>query len=507
MKLKDFHVVLVQLSLLGVILTFLYTPAFKALINGWWESKAYSHGFLVPLISLYLIWSRRERLRYLDLCPNNSGGILLVLLTGSMLLLGNLSDIILFQELSLVIMIAGLVLLLMGTNYLKALSFPIAYLLFMVPILDAFSSNIHWPLQLFSAKIGTIILHSLGTPAFLESQYIMLPNITLEIAEECSGLRFLISIIAIGIPLVYLTQKTWARKIGLVTLALLIAILANAARVAFVGFWAYHYDQVNTHGPFHIFQGFLVAQIGFIVLFMGAWIFSRIPIRSAKKIETTKPASNNVVSINIGKFNRSWYISIFLLLFLGIYPYVNTIKPIPLKRDLKGFPSAIGAWKGRDINSNEGSDILQIIQKADSKIMRIYHGVSGREIKLYIGYFESQGQGRELINYISRRFHSDAVKIDIPLGREDSVQVNKTMLREGHTPHLALFWYDLNGGIITDPYKAKLTSTLDALLRGRTNGAIVMVSAALDQPDDSQIVEDEKGFTQDLIPILRDYLP
>ncbi len=491
-----------QSSFLVAAFAFLYASTFQALINTWIENRAYSHGFLVPLISLCLVWIKRNKLKYLPLQPAIPAGIIALIFTGFMFTLGSLSGVILLQEISLVLMIAGLALTLLGAAYLRALAFPIAYLFFMIPILDAITDNIHWPLQLFAAKVGTMMLHRLGVPVFLKSQYIELPNITLEVAVQCSGLRYMIAIIAIGIPLAHLTQKTWVRKVLLLSMAIIIAIIANAARVAFVGYWAYYYDSINTHGPFHIFQGFLVSQIGFITLFIGAWLFYRIPTRFPQKAQIAELTTNSIEPPMKGGFGCSWYVAISILFFLVSYPYINSPKPVILKKGLKELPRTIEDWKGED----NGTKPL-LIEKTNHEITRIYRNNSGREIKLFIGYFESQHQGKELVNYITRRLHNGAVEIDIPI-RDSFIRVNKTILSDSYANHSVLFWYDLNGRVMTSPYKTKLATTLDALFRGRTNGAIVMVAAPLyNKGNLSEILEAQKKFIQDITPVLHDYLP
>jgi exosortase/archaeosortase family protein len=111
---------------------------------------------------------------------------------------------------------------------------------------------------------------------------------TLEVAEECSGVRYLISIIAIGIPLAYFTQRNWWRKIGLVITSVIIGILSNGVRVAFVVLCAYYYGKNNIQGPFHMFQGLFVSIVGFIFLFISAWLLSKIPYKSVVSTKKRK---------------------------------------------------------------------------------------------------------------------------------------------------------------------------------------------------------------------------
>ena len=157
------------------------------------------------------------------------------------------------EEMSFLLVIPGIVLILLGMPYITALALPLAYLIFMSPLLNVFLDKIRWPLQLFSAKFAGIILKYVGIPAYQYKNYIELPNITLEVADVCSGVNYLISIIAIAIPIAYFTQKAWQRRTIIITSAIIIGILANVARIILIGIWTTYNIGENTHGPNHIF--------------------------------------------------------------------------------------------------------------------------------------------------------------------------------------------------------------------------------------------------------------
>jgi exosortase len=205
-----------------------------------------------------------------------------MLMSSLMLMTGNIGGVLIFQELSLIIMIPGLILMLFGTRYLMVLVLPLAYLILMVPILDEVIDRVHWPFQIFSARMGSTILRIFDIPFFLRSNYFELPSMTLEVAEECSGVRYLMSIIAIGIPLAYFTQRGWLRKVALVIIAVITAILTNGVRVTLIVIWAYYYGAKDIHGPFHMFQGLFVSIVGFVFLFVWAWLLPKIRISAGK---------------------------------------------------------------------------------------------------------------------------------------------------------------------------------------------------------------------------------
>jgi exosortase len=337
-----------RIGFLIALFLFLYAPVSMSLMKAWWARDDYSHGFLVPFISLYLIWYRWERVDQLQVQPALLSGLSVIMAAGIMLLFGDAGGVITLQALSFVVMVAGLVLCLLGRDYLKALSFPIAYLLFMIPIADYLLAPLHWNFQLMAAKMGVGILQTLGFAVYLENQFIVLPHITLEVAKACSGINYLISIIAIGIPLAYVTQKNvWCRFV-LVVSAVMIGVIANWVRVAGIGIWAYYGGEV-LHGPFHIFQGLFVAQLGFISLFAGAWLLAKIKVpcslpegahfSQGKAVSGKRdPKYQNLFS------SRSWFAAVLTLAGLLGYLSFQDRHPVSLKEELTLFPLTIESW-------------------------------------------------------------------------------------------------------------------------------------------------------------------
>ena len=267
--------------LIGAFL-FAYWRVLPLLVKTW-NRPDYSHGFLVPIIALYFVWTDKERFRKLPIQPNIFGGLILIVISSFMLAIGNINGVSIIQELSLVLIIPGLVLMNLGARYLMALSLPLAYLILMVPILDEVIEKIHWPFQIFTAVMSSELLTIFGIPLIRNAQYIQLPNMTMEVAEACSGVRYLISIIAIAVPLAYFTQKGWYRKVFLIVLAIFIGIVTNWMRVILIGIWVYYFGGSDIHGPLHIFQGVFVSVVGFILLFVFASFLSKAHFTSKEK--------------------------------------------------------------------------------------------------------------------------------------------------------------------------------------------------------------------------------
>ena len=255
---------------------FAYGGVFQLFFNTWTSRDDYSHGFLIPLISIYLVWVNREKLKKMQVSPSIGLGSVLMCLSGFTLVIGDVAGVVLIQQLSLVLMIPSVIVMLLGWKYFTSLLLPVCYLILMVPVFDyVLGPNIHEIFQILTASISSSTLKIMSIPVMQYGVYIELPKLTIKVAEECSGIRYLVSILAIAIPLAYLTQKKISERLLILCFAVLIAILANIARVTMIGLWAHIFRSNMLHGPGHIFQGLFVAIFGYVVLFLFVWAMSR----------------------------------------------------------------------------------------------------------------------------------------------------------------------------------------------------------------------------------------
>ena len=482
------------------IFIYSYSDAIYSLIRTWLNRDDYSHGFIVPFIALYFVWVGKEKLKSIPVKPNIFAGLILMILANLMLLLGHTGGIVAIQEVSVIVIIPGLILLLLGTEYFKALIFTISYLVLMIPsILDVVVHRIQWPFQLLSATLASILLKILNIPVFQEAQFLHLSNITLEVAAECSGVRYLISIIAIAIPLAYFTQQRFWRRMSLVTIGIIVGILVNIVRVTLIGVWAY-YDGGIVHGPGHIFQGLFVSVVGYIFLFMGAWVLKESPSFNIARHRVENGEGSNIdwFLANKKPFNKVWLIAILFLAAFGVYIHQYKSIPVPLTNSLQDFPLTIGDWKGEDIDYQKSTFPFRI-ENADQEIMRNYTNKSGDEITLYVSYFETQSQEKELINDELKGLYGNSKEADILINSGESIIVNKASMMQGGDRWEMLYWYNLDGYITANIGKAKLITALEGLLYRRTNGAVIMVARKMNDRDELQVIfNEEAGFTRQI---------
>jgi len=262
-------------GLIFLLMATLYFSILKEMGQDWWVDPNYSHGFLIPLISGYFVWERREKLRQLEVHPYN-WGILILFFGVFTLFIGSIGAELFTMRFSLIIVMAGLILFNLGKDFLKILFFPIAFLVLMVPLPYLVYDSIAFPLKLFAAQFATSSLQLMELPILREGNVIILPNTTLEVADACSGIRSLISLIALGVVYAYFTQRAFWKRVVLVGACIPIAILVNAFRIIVTGALAHFFGPELADGFFHTFSGWLIFLLAFLLLLGLGAILGRI---------------------------------------------------------------------------------------------------------------------------------------------------------------------------------------------------------------------------------------
>jgi exosortase len=268
---------LVAAALLGLLVAWLYHSVLIALVRQWWDDPDYSHGFLIPLLAGYLVWERRQRLRALAVAPSSLGLAVLVSAV-ALFVLANMAAELFVMRVTLLIVLAGLILHLLGRAQLRLLAVPLVFLLFMIPPPAIVFNAITFPLQMFAAGAATRSLQLLDVPVLREGNIITLAHAKLEVAEACSGVRSLLALVALAATYAYFTQAAVWRRALLVLSSVPIAIVANAARVTGTGLLAHVFGEEVAQGFFHSFSGWLVFVAAFVLLCLEGFALNRLSL-------------------------------------------------------------------------------------------------------------------------------------------------------------------------------------------------------------------------------------
>jgi len=270
----NWHAALI-IGVLVALLAGLYHETLIKLGLQWNNDPDYSHGFLVPVLVGYFLWERWDRLKAARITPN-LWGVALLACGLLMLVIGSIGAELYLQRSSLIVVIAGLVLLIMGREALKTLMFPIAFMFFMVPLPAIVVNAVAFPLQLFAARTAEFCLFNFGIPVLREGNVIVLAGTTLEVAEACSGIRSLQALLALGTVYAYFSQRKMWKRWVLVLLSIPIAIVANAFRVSGTGVLANYWGSQAAEGFYHTFSGWLIFVVAFLLLLGCGGLLSKI---------------------------------------------------------------------------------------------------------------------------------------------------------------------------------------------------------------------------------------
>ncbi len=243
----------------------LYWPVLRDLVYDWVHIPDYSHGFLIPAISLYIAY---ERLNKNDIIPSprHSTGLIVLVAGITMLILGRLAHEFFIMRFSLILVLVGVIDYLLGRGYTKTLFFPITYLFFMIPLPSILLQKVTFPLQLLVTELSAQSLKAIGIPLLKEGNIIYLSSTVLEVADACSGIRSLIALLAIGVIVAFYVHKNPVVRSVLIICCIPIAILANAIRVILSGVLANLYGPQVVEGFLHSFAGMVTFMVAMVLL-------------------------------------------------------------------------------------------------------------------------------------------------------------------------------------------------------------------------------------------------
>lgn len=254
-----------QLILVLPLLAAMYFRIVPDMVKVWYHDENYSHGFLVPFIAGYFLWQRWPDLKERMVKPDVLG--LVVIIWGVFqLLVAWLGTEYFTMRSSLIVLLVGMILFWFGREVLKGMALPLGYLIFMVPIPYIIYDMVAFPLKLFVTRLSVAFLKFVGVVVMREGNIIMFPTTTLEVADACSGVRSLISLLAIAAAYAFLMKTSNVRRWIIIFSAVPIAVATNAMRVIVTGVLAQWWGARAAEGFFHEFAGIAVFVLAMVML-------------------------------------------------------------------------------------------------------------------------------------------------------------------------------------------------------------------------------------------------
>jgi exosortase len=242
-----------------------YIPVFIWMSARWSTADTYySHGMLIPFISIFLVWRKRKELNQIKFKPTRKGWLFFI--PGiAVYIISSLFGVYFSAGFSLLLVLAGLILLFLGRQFLKKLLFPLFFLGFMIPLPMVAIANISFRLKILASQGAVFLVNRIGLPAIREGSVIKTAHSYLVVEDPCSGIRSLIALIALGTLMAYLSRLSRIKKIVLFLASIPIAIFSNVIRIAALTLVSEMYGSKVATGTFHDVMGVMV----FIIAFLG----------------------------------------------------------------------------------------------------------------------------------------------------------------------------------------------------------------------------------------------
>jgi len=496
--------------LLAALLVLIYYPTFAWFWWRWFRSDSYySHGILIPLISGFLIWRKRHEIPLPAQDERVEGRTIGLMILAVGLAIHTLSAwmrVHFTSGFSLVIVLIGTVIYLLGMKAFKAIWFPLLFLAFMVPAPMDLIAVLTLKLKLFAAQIGTWVVNLFVT-TIREGSVVYLPKATVTIESPCSGLRSIISFLALGSLYAYISEGTRIRKAILLLGSIPVAVLANAVRVILIILIANRFgDQILTNELLHKGFGLMVFVLGLILFFLLA---KSLNLRLA--LSPPSPAEDDPPSNGISIGLRQLIISAAMLGFVGLITFGSySHRSDAGKLYTAEFPMVIGNWFGREVGMSK--EVYEELETGDA-IYREYRNPEGGSLDLVIVY---SPENRKVTHPPDICFQGGGWEqqlkdtIPTPYGRKWGLsEVNRLILdRGGESKQIALYWYKIGHRQTSSYLDQQLRYFLYSLMHRSRGVALIRISSYA--PDPGHIEPETKKleeFAKLVMPLVAKILP
>jgi len=482
---------LFALAIAGALL--LFASAIGQLYSIWIAQPEYSYGILIPLLSVFLIWRNREQLRGLPF-TGSWYGLALIVAGLALRLIGALSTMPAMVHYAMLLVLYGLVLTLTGPAVFRRLLMPLFILVFMVPLPPVLSEQLSAQLQLLSSQLGVLVIRAAGISVFLEGNVIDLGSFQLEVAEACSGLRYLFPLMTLAFMIAYaFGGPLWKRALVFLC-SVPITVLMNSLRIGVIGITVDHWGTKMAEGVLHDFEGWAVFMASAVIVLWVARGLSRFGQRPGKQQQSAQPPSaqpslaqpsvarSTVAAVPFQTLPRS-FIAAAALVAVGVtleFTIPERPEITPARAEFVDFPSYMDGWSGaRDTLEPMYLDALRL----DDYLLMNYHRTDGRTdglpVNFYVAYYRSQRNGLSVHSprrclpgggWEIRKFDRYSLTGS---GGHTSLPVNRVLIEKGGQRQLVYYWFMERGRRLTNEYVVRWYLFWDAVTRNRTDGALV----------------------------------
>jgi exosortase A len=478
-----------------LILAGVFWPTLYSMAEIWERSETFTHGYLIFPISAWLLWRQRHELAQVQPRPDLRGLILLAA-AGTGWLLADAGSVNVVAQYAFVVMLIAAVWTLLGWTFVWAAFFPLMFLFFAVPV----GEFLIQPLMVVTADFTVAMLQATGIPVYREGTFFSIPSGDWSVVEGCSGLRYLIASVTLGVLYAYLTYRSWNRRLLFSIAAIVVPIFANSGRAYMIVMIAHLSDMKLALGIDHYIYGWVFFGLVMLLLF---WIGSFWREDDQPEPAVAPPLS----AASYGSQARPILsVAIVALVVAGLWPaYASwlTARPLPAMPELQ--VESQGGWQPAETFTSWTPHWVG----ADRQLRQSY-AQAGRSVLLELNYYATQRQDAELIN--SQNFmirqkdpawsNVGETLTTVQIGGQ-SRQVRQAKMRGSNGQRLLVWqWNLINQHPTVNDHAAKLDLALDRVRLQRDDGLSVLVATPYDAADHATAVATLARFAADMEPAI-----
>lgn len=508
----------VPLIATGIIILFvglIFWDGFAWLLE-MWDQEEYNHGYLIPVVSLYLLWLCAERLDKASL-EGSWTGLVFIALALCAFVLGELSSIYQLIEYGFLLALLGIILSAIGWPGFRLIWVPFVYLIFMIPLPNFLYQGLSNELQLISSQIGVAVIRFFGISVFLEGNVIDLGIYQLQVAEACNGLRYLFPLMSFGFLCAAIYQGPFWQRAVIFLSTIPITILMNSFRIGVIGVLVENFGIEQAEGFLHYFEGWIVFMACVGILFLEMWGFAWARNKQLMQVFGLDIPPLETAALLLPKRLTPQFVAAAAMLGLGVVMAISIQSremKIPERAEFSTFPLVIDSWSGRDALI-ENQSVLNTLGADDYFLAEYRSRDFDSSVNLWIAYYEEQRKGSAVHSpraclpgggWQIESFEEHKLENIGPSG--ESYVINRSVISKGDLRQLVYFWFVERGRIQTNEYAVKWFIFWDALTRNRTEGALVRVSTLVTDPAQMSHADMRlESFIRSLNPRLAYHLP
>jgi exosortase D (VPLPA-CTERM-specific) len=491
-----------------------FAGVLNQLVGMWYSAPEYSHCMLIPVISAFLIYRERAvlaRMRF----EGSWAGVAVLLAGAGLWGVAELSTIWVIEQYAFVVVIYGLTLALLGPAAFRRLWMAMLILLFTIPLPIFFFNSLSLHLELISSTIGVDVIRFFSIPVYLDGNVIDLGVYQLQVAEACSGLRYLFPLMTLAFIVAYFFRASFWKRALLFLASVPIAILMNSLRIGLIGVSVAYWGQKMAEGVLHYFEGWVVFMISTALLLALAAVLARLGRQPMKLRQAMVLDMGPAPAASRAQRKRALpapFLAATALITVGAVLATQVhgrTESQPARAAFVDFPMQLHGWEGQ--RAAMAAVYLDQLKLSDY-LYATYAHPADPPVNVWVAYYDSQRKGDSTHSPASClpgggwEFQTfGRYEVELGGGR---LAVNRAVIKHGDDRQLMYYWFPQRGRDITNDYLLKWYLLWDAITRNRTDGALVRLMVPL--PPGASAAEGDRqlsAFARAFVPTLPSYVP